>query len=125
VTGDDQRGPAVRHDLRATQIRIGDRQWNERGPRPQTAQRSHHEVHRIGDQQGNPVAGLNPFMPQTGGQSSGRGAQFVAGQRAVEVLHRRQIGGLVGVVQHRVEHAAVGQAFGQGGHVGLSRPGRS
>ena len=49
------------HDLRTADVWIGDRQRNERDPRPQTAQCRHHEVHRIADQQGNPIPGLDGF----------------------------------------------------------------
>ena len=56
-----------RHDLRTAEIWIGDRQRNERDPRPQTAQCGHHEVHRIADQQGNPIPGLDAFLEQASG----------------------------------------------------------
>jgi len=58
--GDHLCGPAVSHDLRTAEIWIGDRQRNERDPATDSQCR-HHEVHRIADQQGNPIPGSTPF----------------------------------------------------------------
>ena len=96
--GDHQCGPAVGHDLRTAEIWIGDRQRNERDPRPQTAQCRHHEVHRIADQQGNPIPGLDAFLEQASGHSPSCGAQLAPGQRAIQVLDGGPIRGSIGVV---------------------------
>jgi hypothetical protein len=101
---------AVRHDLRTTKVWIGDRQRNEGGPCPQAAQCRHDEVHGIADQQGNPIAGLNAFLTQSGGDSPCRGAQFTPGQRAIEVLDCRPIRVSISTAQHRTEHAGGGDA---------------
>jgi hypothetical protein len=119
--GDHLCGPAVSHDLRTAEIWIGDRQRNERDPRPQTAQCRHHEVHRIADQQGNPIPGLDAFLKQASGHSPSCGAQLVPGQRAIQVLDSGPIRVSIGVVQHRTEHAVVRHAFSQVLHARYSR----
>jgi hypothetical protein len=107
------RGPAVSHDLRTAEIWIGDRQRDERDPRPQAAQCRHHEVHRIADQQGDPIPGLDAFLEQAGGHSPSCGAQLAPGQRAIQVFDSGPIRGSIGMVQHRTEHAVVRHAFSQ------------
>ena len=121
VCGDHLCGPAVSHDLRTAQVWIGDRQRNERGPRPQTAQCRDHEVHRIADQQGNPIPGLDAFLTQASGHSPSCGAQLAPGQRAIQVLDSGPIRSSIGVVQHRTEHAVVRHAFWQVLHTRYSR----
>jgi hypothetical protein len=119
--GDHLCGPAVSYDLRTAEIWIADRQRNERDPRPQTAQCRHHEVHRIADQQGNPIAGLDAFLKQASGHSPSCGAQLVPGQRAIQILDSGPIRGSIGVVQHRTEHPVVRHAFSQVLHARYSR----
>jgi hypothetical protein len=84
------------------------------------AQCRDHEVHRIADQQGNSIAGLDAFLTQASGHSPSCGAQLAPGQRAIQVLDGRPIRGSIGVVQHRTEHAVVRHAFWQVMHARYS-----
>jgi hypothetical protein len=83
------------------------------------SQRRHHEVHRIADQQGNPIPGLDAFLKQAGGHPPGCRTQLGAGQRAIQVLDGGPIRGSIGVVQHRTEYAAGRHAFSQVVHAQL------